>query len=132
MFKLPKLFLGDSGSLLLGFIIAYILIYIANKNLVHPILLAWCIVIFVYEFISINLIRIINKQNPFKAGQDHLHHNLFKKTDSIIITNFLIVASNIILFFIGYFSFIFVGQISSVFIFILLFLVFFFLRKKYL
>lgn len=132
MFKLPKLFLGDSGSLLLGFIIAYILIYIANKNLVHPILLAWCIVIFVYEFISINLIRIINKQNPFKAGKDHLHHNLFEKTDSIIITNFLMVASNIILFFIGYFSFIIVGQISSIVIFILLFFVFFFVRKKYL
>jgi hypothetical protein len=36
--------------LLIGFIVSFILIYIANKNLVHPILLAWSISIFVFEF----------------------------------------------------------------------------------
>ena len=49
--KLPKLFLGDSGSLLLGFIVAFTLIYIENHKDVHPILLAWSIAIFVYEFL---------------------------------------------------------------------------------
>ena len=62
IFKLPKLFLGDSGSLLLGFIISFVLIYFANQKLVHPILLAWSIAIFVYEFLSINILRIKNKK----------------------------------------------------------------------
>ena len=62
MFKLPKLFLGDSGSLLLGFIIAFILIFIARYNQIHPILLAWSITIFVYEFLSINIIRFKRKK----------------------------------------------------------------------
>ena len=57
-FRLPKLFLGDGGSLLLGFIISFVLIYLANLNLVHPIILAWSIAIFVFEFLSINLIRL--------------------------------------------------------------------------
>ena len=74
LFKLPKLFLGDSGSLLLGFIISFVLIYLANQKLVHPILLSWSIAIFVYEFISINIIRLKNNRNPFLAGTDHLHH----------------------------------------------------------
>ena len=56
--KLPKLFLGDNGSLLLGFIFSFFLIYLSNNQIVHPILLAWSIVIFVYEFISINIIRL--------------------------------------------------------------------------
>ena len=82
LFKLPKLFLGDNGSLLLGFIISFVLIYLANSNLVHPILLAWSVAIFVYEFLSVNFIRLLNNQNPFQAGQDHIHHLLFNKTKS--------------------------------------------------
>ena len=103
--KLPKLFLGDGGSLLLGFIISFILIYFANKNFIHPILLAWSIVIFVYEFLSINIIRLKNEQKIFKAGKDHLHHIILKKTKSIFLTNFIISFSNIFLFAIGYLSF---------------------------
>ena len=56
--------------------------YLSKQKLIHPILLAWSVVIFVYEFLSINLIRLMNNQNPFKAGQDHLHHLIFKKTNS--------------------------------------------------
>ena len=77
--KLPKLFYGDSGSLLLGFIISFTIIYLANQKIVHPILLAFSISIFVYEFLSINLIRLINNKKIFKAVADHLHHILFKK-----------------------------------------------------
>ncbi|MDC3174353.1 undecaprenyl/decaprenyl-phosphate alpha-N-acetylglucosaminyl 1-phosphate transferase [Candidatus Pelagibacter sp.] len=129
--KLPKLFLGDSGSLLLGFIISFILIYLANQKLVHPILLAWSVVIFVYEFLSVNLIRLKNNQNPFKAGQDHLHHILFKKNKSIFITNFLISFINLTLFLIGYFSFFLTSSLISLILYILLFFIFFIIRIKF-
>ena len=131
IFNLPKLFLGDGGSLLLGFIISFTLIYLANKNLIHPIILAWSIVIFVYEFLSINLIRLKNKKDPFKAGQDHLHHILFKTTKSILFTNVLMIIINIFLFIIGYISFMYIGPLSSLFLFISLFIIFFFFRNKH-
>ena len=131
IFKLPKLFLGDSGSLLLGFIIAFILIYIENQKEVHPILLAWSISIFVYEFLSINLIRLKNNKNIFKAGLDHLHHILFKKNKSIFLTNFLITTTNIVLFLIGYLSFNLVNPLISLILFISFFLLFFTVRMKY-
>ena len=130
IFKLPKLFLGDSGSLLLGFIIAFTLIYIANQNMIHPILLAWSISIFVYEFLSINLIRLQNNKNIFTAGLDHLHHILFKKNKSIFLTNFLISITNIILFSIGYISFKTLGPFISLTLFIIFFIFFYILRKK--
>lgn len=131
LFNLPKLFLGDSGSLLFGFIISFILINLAIKNVVHPILLAWSIVIFVYEFFSINFIRLKNNQNLFKASQDHLHHILFQNTNSIFLTNLSISIMNIILFLIGYYSFFIMGSISSLILFISFFIIFIFLRNKY-
>ena len=130
MFKLPKLFLGDSGSLLLGFIIAFILIFIARYNQIHPILLAWSITIFVYEFLSINIIRFKRKKNIFKPGTDHLHHILFEKNKSIFLTNFLISILNIIFFILGYLSFIFMIPLASLVLFIVLFIIFFIIRLK--
>jgi UDP-GlcNAc:undecaprenyl-phosphate GlcNAc-1-phosphate transferase len=131
LFKLPKLFLGDSGSLLLGFIIAFTLIFLAIEKLVHPILLAFSISIFVYEFISINLIRLKNKKNLFTAGQDHLHHQLFKYTNSIFQTNLFVYFVNIILFMIGYMSFLLISPIVALILFIIFFIIYFILRNKY-
>jgi UDP-GlcNAc:undecaprenyl-phosphate GlcNAc-1-phosphate transferase len=130
IFKLPKLFFGDSGSLLLGFIISFTVIYLANQKIVHPILLAFSISIFVYEFLSINLIRIINKKKIFGAGVDHLHHILLKKNKSLFLTNFLISIMNIIFFIFGYLSFKFINPLTSLNIFIVLLIILYILRKK--
>ena len=127
---LPKIFLGDSGSLLLGFLISFILIYLANQKFIHPLILAWSISIFVYEFLSINIIRLKNKQNPFEAGTDHLHHRLFEKTKSIFLTNFLITSFNIILFVIGYLSFLFINELVSLILFLAFFMIFLILRNN--
>ena len=129
--KLPKLFLGDSGSLLLGFIIAFTLIYLSIQKIIHPILLAFSISIFVYEFLSVNLIRLKNKKNIFSAGQDHLHHLFFKNTKSIFKTNLFISLANIICFIIGYISFLLISPLASLILFIILFIIFFILRNMY-
>ena len=129
--KLPKLFFGDSGSLLLGFIISFTVIYLANQKIVHPILLAFSISIFVYEFLSINLIRIMNKKKIFGPGMDHLHHILLKKSKSLFLTNFLISITNIIFFIFGYLSFKFINSLASLILFMVLFIIFFKLRKKF-
>ena len=130
IFKLPKLFLGDSGSLLIGFIIGFTLIYLANNEIVAPILLAFSISFFVYEFLSINLIRILNKKKLFIAGKDHIHHVLYKKNKSLFLTNFLISTTNIIFFILGYLTFKFINPLSSFILFICLFIIFFILRSK--
>lgn len=132
LFNLPKLFLGDSGSLMLGFLISLILIYFANEKIIHPILLAWSVVIFVYEFLSLNITRIIKKKNIFNAGLDHLHHKLYKKTNSILFTNFYLMLMNICLFLIGYSTFVFINPLASLIMFVSLFPIFYKIRKSYL
>ena len=129
VFRVPKLFLGDSGSLFLGFIISFILIFLANQKHVHAILLAWSVAIFVYEFLSINIIRLKNNKDLFIAGQDHLHHILYYKTKSIFLTNIFIFVLNILLFIIGYITFLLLSPLLSLIIFIILFVIFFILRN---
>ena len=129
-FNLPKLFLGDGGSLMLGFVMSFFLVYIAHIKLVHPILLAWSIIIFVYEFLSINFIRTKDKKNILHPGRDHLHHLLFKKTKSIFLTNFIICLTNICFFIMGYISFYLLSPTISLILLILMFYIFYNFRIK--
>ena len=129
--NLPKMFMGDSGSLLLGFIISFVLIHLANEGVIHPILIAWSISIFVYEFLSVNILRLKNKKGIFIAGQDHLHHILFNKTKSIFLTNFYIFIINISFFILGYMSFLKYGPFISLVLFIFIFFCFLNFRNKY-
>ena len=130
-FKLPKMFLGDSGSLLIGFIISFTLILLNKEKLTHPILLAWSISIFVYEFLSINLIRLTKGKNIFQSGTDHLHHILHDKTKSLFLVNFLLPIINIIFFIIGYISFVYINSLASLIIYIVFFIIFFTIRYMF-
>jgi UDP-GlcNAc:undecaprenyl-phosphate GlcNAc-1-phosphate transferase len=131
LLNLPKMFLGDSGSLFLGFVISFLLIYLAKQNLVHPILLAWSIAIYVFEFLSINIIRLKFKKNIFQAGLDHLHHLLHKKLKTIFLTNLVIILIQLILFIIGYLSFFYINKITSLILFVIIFFIYLFLRSKF-
>jgi UDP-GlcNAc:undecaprenyl-phosphate GlcNAc-1-phosphate transferase len=128
--KLPKLFLGDSGSLMLGYILSFLIIYCAKYNLAHPILLAWTISLFVYEFLATNLDRLVKKRSPFKAGLDHFHYKLLKKVHYIFVVDVLIFILNFLFFLIGYIFFYYINPMSSLILFILFFFIFFYLRKK--
>lgn len=128
-FKLPKLFLGDSGSLMLGFLISFILILLSNEKLVHPILLAFSVSIFVYEFLAINLIRL-KKKRIFKAGKDHLHHILFKHTKSKFYTILIMSLTNIIIFTLGFISYKLMSPLVSALLFIIFFFIYLTLRIK--
>jgi UDP-GlcNAc:undecaprenyl-phosphate/decaprenyl-phosphate GlcNAc-1-phosphate transferase len=127
--KLPKLFFGDSGSLMLGFILSFLLIFLANNTNIHPILLAWSVSIFVFEFLSINIMRFEKKTNLFKAGLDHLHYKLLRFVKSPLSTDLIIFILNIFLFIIGYIAFYYISPFFSLIILIFSFLMFLFLRK---
>lgn len=100
LFGLPKLFLGDSGSLFLGFFLSFTLIYFYKIGL-HPSLLIWSICIYIYDFLSTNLIRIIYGKKIFTPNYDHLHHQILKKTKNIFYTNLIIVSLNMMFGIIG-------------------------------
>ena len=125
-----KIFLGDNGSLLLGFtlsIICILLVFDLEKKL-EPEAIIWCLSFIVFEFLSTNLSRIIRKERIFKPGKDHLHFLILKKTGSNYLTLFLMVLINQSLFIFGVFINIFFIE-YSILIFILIFFGYFYIRE---
>ena len=69
------MFLGDSGSLILGFLISYIFIKAYNQNIIihsDEIFLFMCIP--GYELLRLFIKRISIGKNPFSADSNHMHH----------------------------------------------------------
>ena len=127
---LPKVFLGDGGSLMIGFILSFLMIFIAKNTNTAPILVAWSVSLMVYEFLSVNLIRIMENRKIFLSGKDHLHYILLNITKSKILINFIFIFLNMTFFFIGYLSLIYIGATASLILFIIMFWLFFILRLK--
>lgn len=127
----PKIFLGNGGSSMLGFIISFIFIYYgyhADLN-IDPELLIWILSFIVFEFTSTNLSRLTRNNLLFKPGHDHIHYIFFKKFKSALKVNFIIFLINLFFLIIGFFSFL-LGDIYSLVSFILMFFVYFFFREK--
>lgn len=85
-----KTYLGNSGSLLLGFLIAYIFIKSFNfekKFYADEIFLIMSIPGF--ELLRLAIQRIINNKHPFKGDNNHIHHLILKK-QNFTFTFFLI------------------------------------------
>ena len=67
------------------------------NDILHPILIAWCVPFLTFEFLDLILHRIINKRNLFKYDRNHIHYILndigFNTTQTLII---LLLVSSII------------------------------------
>ena len=130
-YTLPKLFLGNGGSAMLGFIISFLFIYFgyyADLN-IDPELMIWGLSFIVFEFLSTNLSRLSRNNLLFKPGNDHIHFILLKKFKSALIVNLIILSVSLFFLIIGFFSFLF-GDVLSLVIFILSFFVYFFYRER--
>jgi UDP-GlcNAc:undecaprenyl-phosphate GlcNAc-1-phosphate transferase len=96
-----QIFLGDSGSLLLGFIISILMIksYNLNSNFLKADQIFLLMMIPGLDLLRLAIQRIVKKKHPFTADRKHLHHYLISKvgffkttliTQSLIIVPFLI------------------------------------------
>jgi len=79
--KLPpfkhKIFMGDAGSMLLGFIIVWLLILgsqQANEPSFRTVTALWLIAIPLMDMAAIMARRIRKGKSPFLPDRDHLHH----------------------------------------------------------
>jgi UDP-GlcNAc:undecaprenyl-phosphate GlcNAc-1-phosphate transferase len=77
-FNPARIFLGDSGSMLLGFILATISIWTQRKGATAAALLIPVIALGVpiLDTMLSFTRRVLRKQSPFKADREHMHHRL--------------------------------------------------------
>ena len=78
--KKRGVFLGDSGSNMLGFAVGFICIeYSQNINhssYINPVTALWLVALPLIDCISVMVSRSIKGIIPFRPGRDHLHHRL--------------------------------------------------------
>ena len=105
--KTKKLFVGDSGSLFLGFWIAYFLVIRINaidydgyynifstkiENL--AVLSVAIINIPVLDTLRVMLVRILKRKSPFAADRNHIHHIFIDKGFTHVKTSILLCMIN--------------------------------------
>jgi len=99
-----KIFLGDGGSLFLGFNISLALIYSAqNLKIFSPSFALWCVAIPLFDFFCVIILRKINKQSSTIASRDHIHHFLENFYSSKIWILMFVTIAGIGLIALGYF-----------------------------
>jgi UDP-N-acetylmuramyl pentapeptide phosphotransferase/UDP-N-acetylglucosamine-1-phosphate transferase len=85
--KKRKIFMGDSGSLTLGFILAFLYIKVTmnmDDNQVVPfdetsiILANSLLIVPALDVLRVSIIRIKHRQPMFKADKNHIHHKLIR------------------------------------------------------
>ena len=73
-----KVFMGDAGSTLIGFILAWALIYMSHAKVgrLNPPDVLWCVALPVMDTLAVMYRRLRAGGSPFKADRQHLHHLL--------------------------------------------------------
>ena len=75
-----KIFLGDAGSMMLGFTIGFMVIFGSQQsetaNSFRPVTALWIIGLPLMDMVGIMARRIIKGQSPLRPDRNHLHHIL--------------------------------------------------------
>ncbi len=79
-FPRGRIFLGDSGSLLLGFSLAVISVALFKPGLtsIEPMVPVLILAVPIFDTLRVLIKRVIEGKNPFHADMTHLHHLMLR------------------------------------------------------
>lgn len=90
-YRTNKIFMGDTGSMLLGFLLAFTAIcfidIFIDKDLPNvpryhlqsaPVIAVAILILPIVDTLNVIVIRLWNKKSPFDADKNHIHHKLLK------------------------------------------------------
>ena len=111
--KRNKIFMGDAGALVLGFILSALVIYFNEVNIlpnspyhiVNAPMVSLCILaIPMFDTIRVFTIRLAQKRSPFSPDKNHLHHmflalgyNHKQATGTLLIINTIYIIAGLLL-----------------------------------
>lgn len=116
-----KIFMGDSGSLTLGMVIAILGIH--STEYITPVSILFIVALPILDTFIVMIRRIRRHRSPFHADKNHMHHFLFNVKGDVRYTVIILTMMQMIFSMIGY-------QISqandllSLILFILLFIIY--------
>lgn len=109
--RCQKLFMGDTGSLTLGYLISFLMIHfctgipgtevVADKSIIVVALSAMIVPCF--DVIRVVLVRLRNRKSPFQPDRNHIHHKFLlinftprKSMIAIILVALFFISSNLL------------------------------------
>lgn len=103
-FDPAKIFMGDTGSLVTGFLISVFTVKIiaafpaaASADVVNsPALLIATMFILIYDLLRVLFIRAIKRTSPFAADRNHLHHMVLRQNFGHRGTTVILAAFNLL------------------------------------
>jgi len=97
-----KIFLGDGGSLFLGFIVATSLVKFTDKNTLYdPSIVLWFVAVAIFDFCSVIVRRKLLKRKIMAPDRSHVHHLLLSWGFSHFQTTILISLIALVLLLFG-------------------------------
>lgn len=73
-----KIFMGDAGSMVLGYLLAWTLIRLSQEpgSQLSPVDVLWCVALPVLDTLAVMYRRLRQGKSPFKPDRGHIHHIL--------------------------------------------------------
>lgn len=108
-----KIFMGDTGTLAIGFVLSYMAIQFINFNFGLPVestfrfkasvSTAICVMIIpIFDTLRVIIFRLRNFQSPFQADRNHLHHQFlnlgFSHRKTTILLSFINISFMVLAF----------------------------------
>lgn len=128
-----KVFLGDAGSMALGFFISWMLISYTqtpNGEGLPPSLALWVITIPVADTLALSVRRMLLKRSPFRPDRKHLHHICLRLGLSPLQSLAMICILSIVSYVIGISAYMLFGEVVSIVLFFVMIGLYYILIKN--
>jgi len=76
-----RTFMGDTGSLILGFVVAWFSIELSQRagGRVPPVTMLWVVGVVLLDLFTVTLRRVIRRRDPALPDRGHIHHLLLRR-----------------------------------------------------
>jgi UDP-N-acetylmuramyl pentapeptide phosphotransferase/UDP-N-acetylglucosamine-1-phosphate transferase len=95
--------MGDTGSLMLGLLVAVMVIKYneiaigsTNGDAFSPAISIAIVFVPLFDMVRVFCIRMMNKKSPFKPDMNHIHHRFLQLGHSHLVSSLLIIAINLL------------------------------------
>lgn len=98
-----RVFMGDTGSLVLGFVITWFTIDLTQPRpgAVPPVVMLWVVGLVLFDLFTVTVRRLLQRRDPVAPDRAHVHHVLHRCGLSVVQTWALLLAANATLAAIG-------------------------------
>lgn len=104
-----KIFMGDTGSMVVGYLIAFMAIKFINLSSMSwvmiksgAVLAIAILIVPLIDTLSVIIIRLMKKESPLKADRNHIHHRILRLGFNHFQTTLIICSANVFIIVFAY------------------------------